>query len=186
MKKAIEGEITYAYPGMVAVVTSRLGQERNVMAAGWHSYMGSGPAMYGISLREATHSYSLIKQSGVFGVNFLPATCSEQIQLSGTLSGRDVDKLSQLKLSFEDGIKTGVPVLNEAYVSYECEVQDMELRGDHYWIVGQIVQAYRDDEAFGENGLPDLHKLHIPLYMGRATYAVLDEKTEQRPYYPLR
>lgn len=185
MRKAVEGEVTYAYPGMVAAVTSRSGEKRNVMASGWHSYIGSGPAFYGISLREATHSYRLIQESGVFGVHFLPAARSEQIQGAGTLSGRDADKLSTLNLKFEDGIKTGVPVLNDAYVAYECQVKDIHLYGDHYWIVGEIVQAYRDDAVFGENGLPDLNKLNIPLYMGRATYRILDEKAEHKAYWPL-
>ncbi|CAM4330535.1 flavin reductase family protein [Saccharibacillus endophyticus] len=185
MKKAVEGELTYSYPGMVAVVTSRSGEERNVMASGWHSYIGSGPAFYGISLREAAHSYGLIRESGVFGVHFLPAACSEQIQGTGTLSGRDVDKLSALNLTFDDGEQTGVPILRDAYVAYECRVKDIHAYGDHYWIVGEIVQAYRDDAVFGENGLPDLNKLNLPLYMGRAVYRVLDERAERRSYWPL-
>ena len=185
MKQAVEGELTYAYPGMVAVVTSRSGEQRNVMASGWHSYIGSGPAFYGISLREATHSHGLIRESGVFGVHFLPAACSEQIQGAGTLSGRDVDKLSALNLKFDDGAVTGVPVLRDAYVAYECRVKDIHAYGDHDWIVGEIVQAYRDDDLFGENGLPDLNKLNIPLYMGRAAYRVVDERTPQRSHRPL-
>lgn len=183
MRTAIEGEKMHAYPGMVAMVTARSGHKRNVMAAGWHAYIGSGPGMYGIALREATFSYGMIKESGAFGVNFLPAERSEAIQGAGTLSGSDGDdKLDRLLIDYEDGLKTGVPVLNDAYMAYECRVADINLYGDHYWIVGEIVQVYQDQEMFGEDGLPDLSKLSIPLYMGRASYRVLDERAEKKTH----
>ncbi|NGZ74346.1 flavin reductase family protein [Saccharibacillus alkalitolerans] len=184
MRKAIEGEKMHAYPGMVAMVTSRAGEKRNVMAAGWHAYIGSGPGMYGIALREETFSYGLIKKAGVFGVNFLPAERTQAIQGAGTLTGSDADKLEALGIGFEDGLKTGVPILNDAYMAYECRVADMNLYGDHYWIVGEIVQVYQDEALFGEDGLPDLSKLSIPLYMGRASYRVLDERAEKKVHRP--
>ena len=77
----------HTYPGMVAIVTSMNENQKNVMAAGWHTYIGQDPGYYGISLRKETHSFKLIKESGVFGVNFLTGTDSEWIQAAGTYSG---------------------------------------------------------------------------------------------------
>ncbi|CAM3278912.1 MULTISPECIES: flavin reductase family protein [Saccharibacillus] len=180
MRKAIEGEKMHAYPGMVALVTSQLEEQSNVMAAGWHAYIGASPGMYGIALREETFTYGLVRPSGVFGVNFLPAAQTEAIQGAGTFGGHEGGKLERLGLGFEPGLKTGVPILSDAYMAYECRVVDINAYGDHYWIVGEIVQVYQDEALFGADGLPDLSKLSIPLYMGRASYRILDERAENK------
>ena len=180
MRTAIEGEKMHAYPGMVAVVTSRLQERRNVMAAGWHAYIGASPGMYGIALREETFTYGLVKESGLFGVNFLPAAQSEAIQGAGTYGGHEGDKLARLGLGYEDGLRTGVPVLCDAYMAYECRVVDINSYGDHYWIVGEIVQVYQDEALFGPDGLPDLAQLSIPLYMGRSAYRILDDTADKK------
>ena len=60
---------------------------------------------------------------------------------------------------------------------------DVQTYGDHDWFVGDITQFYRDDELFLENGLPDLERLEIPLYLGRSTYAVLDSDVRHKKHY---
>lgn len=60
MRQPIEEPIFYSYPGMVAVVTSRHEGVQNVMASGWHTYIGSSPGVYGISfVRKHTPMNSL-------------------------------------------------------------------------------------------------------------------------------
>jgi len=180
MRIPIKETLTYAYPGMVAVVTSRHKGEQNIMASGWHTYVGSDPGIYGISLRKETHTYQLIKQSGVFGVHFLPASCSELIQAVGTYSGRDINKFDKLNITYEEGLKVDVPILSDAYVAYECQVMNITTYGDHEWIAGEIVQCYQDRDVFLDNGLPDFAKLEIPLYLGRSTYRTLDQQTVEK------
>jgi len=68
-------------------------------------------------------------------------------------------------------------------VAYECRLVDVQTYGDHDWFVGAITQFYRDEELFQENGLPDLTRLQIPLYLGRSTYAVLNADTECKRYF---
>ncbi|MGG4217423.1 flavin reductase family protein [Paenibacillus jamilae] len=185
MRKLIADCAIHAYPGMVAVVTSRHEGVNNVMASGWHTYIGSSPGMYGISLRKETYSYGLIEKSGGFGVQFLPAHRSEWIQAVGTFSGKDVDKFQQFGIAYEDGISVDVPILLEAYLAYECKVVDIHTYGDHDWIVGEIQQTYRDDELFLDEDVPDFSKLSIPLYVGRSAYYVADDALQKKvhPFY---
>lgn len=175
----------YSYPGMAVLVTARCNGKQNVMTSGWHTYIGSSPSIYGISLRKETCTYSLIEQSGVFGVHFMPARCTALVQAAGTFSGYDVDKFAEFKIKYEEGLKADIPVLSDAYVAYECRTISMTTYGDHEWIAGEIVQGYRDHACFLENGLPDLTKLEIPLYVGRSTYRVLNQHSKEKdhPYY---
>nr|WP_145402861.1 flavin reductase family protein [Paenibacillus xylanexedens] len=180
MHKPIDEPIFYSYPGMVAIVTSRDGDRHNVMASGWHTYIGSSPGVYGISLRKETYSYQLIEQSGVFGVHFLPAQRSEWIQAAGTFSGKDTDKFSRFGITYSNGLKVDVPVLDDAYFAYECKVIDITTYGDHEWIAGEVMQRYQDEYYFLENGMVDLEKLKIPMYTGRSSYRILDADATEK------
>jgi len=114
MKTPLQVPVWHTYPGMIALITARHGGKQNVMASGWHTYIGSSPAFYGISLRKETYTYGLIEQSGEFGVHFLPAHCSEAIQAVGSCSGEEVDKFSAFKIAYEQAKHIDVPLPGNA------------------------------------------------------------------------
>ncbi|MNW42766.1 Flavoredoxin [compost metagenome] len=178
MRKLVQSNLMHAYPGRVSIVTSKHADNYNMMAAGYNTYVGSDPEVYGISIRKETRSYELIKNSGFFGVNFLSSEYSHWIQGIGTMNGYHIDKFQQLGISFEDGFSTSVPILDKAYFAYECKVIDERTYGDHQWIAGEIVQTYADEELFDENGLPIFEKLSMPLYVGRSLYRLVDHTSK--------
>jgi flavin reductase (DIM6/NTAB) family NADH-FMN oxidoreductase RutF len=163
-------------------VTARHEGKQNIMASGWHTYVGSSPGIYGISIRKETYTYGLIEQSGVFAVHFLPARCSDMIQAVGTFSGRGMDKFKAYSIGYEQGMQADVPVLTDAYFAYECRVLSITTLGDHEWIAGEVLQRYQDREVFLEDGLPDFAKLEIPMYVGRSTYRVLNQQAQVKSH----
>ncbi|RSK29239.1 flavin reductase family protein [Bacillus sp. HMF5848] len=165
----------HSYPGMVALVTASFEGKDNIMAAGWHSYISYEPPIYGVAVGRERYTYELISKSGKYAINFLPFEKAQFIQQAGTVSGRDFDKL--LGVEYERGLTTQCPILTDAYIAYECNVIDIRSYGDHDWIVADITNFYKDDTLFQDNGLVDLNKLNIPLYLGRSSYAKLDEIT---------
>jgi len=175
--------VMHSYPGMVAIVTARYEGEQNVMAAGWHSWISIVPPIYGVAVAKERHTHRLMERSRVFGINFLPAEKSEWIQQVGVASGKTVPKFEAWEIGYEEGCTVDVPILRDAYIAYECRVIDIRSYGDHDWFVGTISQFYRDDDLFLENGLPKLARLHIPLYLGRSTYAVLDDRARLKKHY---
>lgn len=164
----------HSYPGMVAIVTARWNGKQNVMAAGWHSFVSIHPPIYGVAIARERYTHHLVKGSGVFGVQFLPAQRTEWIQQAGVWSGEEMDKYAAINMTFDQALTIDVPLLTDAYIAYECRVLDVQTYGDHDWFVGAIVQGHRDDDLFLPNGLPDFERLQIPLYLGRSEYAVLD------------
>jgi flavin reductase (DIM6/NTAB) family NADH-FMN oxidoreductase RutF len=174
MIESINKTVMHSYPGMVALVTVSYNGEENVMAAGWHSYISYEPPIYGVAIGRERHTYQLMKEAGKFAINFLPFEKAHFIQQAGIFSGSNVDKFEIGKMRFEKGLATNAPILHDAYVAYECEVIDRHSYGDHDWFVGNIVQFYRDNEKFLDNGLPNFEKLAIPLYLGRSMYTSVD------------
>lgn len=178
MISPINHQVMHSYPGMVALVTVSHNGIENIMAAGWHSYISYGPPIYGVAIGRERYTYELVKAAGKFAINFLPYEKASFIQQAGVYTGANVNKFELADMKYESGLVTRSPILNDAYIAYECEVIDRNSYGDHDWFVGSIVQFYRDHSKFQENGLPDFEKLSIPLYIGRSTYSKVDKNSK--------
>lgn len=180
MKKPTAKFVMHSYPGMVAIITARWNGKQNVMAAGWHSVISMEPPIYGVAIAQERYTHHLVKESGIFGVQFLPAECTEWIQQAGVWSGQEMDKYAAIGLPFDQALRIDVPLLTDAYIAYECRVLDVQSYGDHDWFVGAIVQCHRDDDLFLPNGQPNFERLEIPLYLGRSEYLVLDPHVRRK------
>lgn len=160
------------YPGAVTVITSRDGDQINVMSAGWHTALSETPPLYGVAVAPERHSHGLIAASRVFGVNFLPFEHAAAIAGSGLLSGSQLDKFERLKLGWQPGRYTGVPVLDAAYLTYECSVSQQVITGDHTFFVGDVLGLTYLPAAFTER-LQDSRTVPSVAYYGRSTYEEL-------------
>ncbi|SES36581.1 flavin reductase family protein [Salipaludibacillus aurantiacus] len=172
--------VMHCYPGLIALVTAKNDETQNIMAAGWHSYISYDPPIYGVAVAKERFTHHLIKESGNFAINFVPAEYAHFIEASGKKSGSDGDKFTKLMAKWKKGEATGAPILENAYVAYECEVMDINTYGDHDWIVGKITLFHQDKERFEENGLPDFSKLQLPLFLGQSKYLIADKATTMK------
>jgi len=174
-KTVVDGRAAFFgyYPGTVAVVTSRLHDERNVLSVGWHAALSADPPLYGVAVAPERHSHPLIVGSGRFAVNFLPFSAAEAIAGAGTLGGADVpDKLARLGLTWRDDDPSGLPILDDAYLSYVCEVRQRVPTGDHDFFVGEVRRLHYDPAAFAGR-IQDSRSLPAVVYYGRAEYEAL-------------
>jgi len=164
------------YPGVVSVVTAQHASERNVMAAGWHAALSVAPPLYGVAVAPERYTYDLIVSSGAFAVHFLPFEHARAIAASGTLSRRTgVDKFQELGLEWAPGEATGAPILQAAYVAYECRVTNRVPVGDHDWFVGEVLAVHHDPRAFDERMLQRADVSPGAVYYGRSTYERLGD-----------
>lgn len=183
MRKPTTQTVMHSYPGMVALVTAEYEGKRNIMAAGWHSYISYDPPIYGVAIAKERFTHQLVVQSGQFAINFVPGEHAHMIQASGSTSGESLDKFEHFHIDYEQGQTISAPILKEAYVAYECHVTDINTYGDHDWIVGDIKLFYKDNECFQDNGLPDWNKHSIPLYIGRSQYLIANNETKRVDLY---
>ncbi|WP_026688753.1 flavin reductase family protein [Alteribacter aurantiacus] len=177
MLKSTDQTIMHSYPGLVALVTAKYEDTQNIMAAGWHSYISFDPPIYGVAVAEERFTHHLMKASGSFAINFVPAEYARYIDGAGKKSGRDGDKFEALGIEWKPGETIEAPILKEAYVAYECKIMDVNRYGDHDWFVGEMTCFHRDDSKFGADRLPDFEKVNLPLYLGRSQYLIADKKT---------
>src|SRR5699024_4078967 len=118
----------------------------NVMSAGWHTALAQTPPLYGVAVAPERHTHGLLSTSLAFGVNFLPFEHAEAIAGAGLLNGAQVDKFARLELNWQPGEFCGLPVLEAAFMTYECRVTQQSTTGDHTFFVGEVMgMTYRPD-----------------------------------------
>lgn len=169
------GKFSHHYPKVAAIVTASHGGKDNAMTAAWHSSISLNPPTYGVSISPKRFTYQLIRESKEFGINFIPFEKASIAASVGGTSGQKTDKFQELNIAKEKPIKTGVPLLRDAYASYECRLLDSQVYGDHIWVVGEIVAIHFQEGLFTESGILDLDRIKPLLYLGAEFYATSDK-----------
>ncbi|MBG0784938.1 MAG: flavin reductase family protein [Anaerolineaceae bacterium] len=94
----------------------------NTMTIGWGALgtMWSRPFAF-VAVRHSRFTYEFIEQYDAFTLSILPAEYREAINLLGTQSGRDGDKIAKSGLTPEAAQVVAAPVFAEAEIVIECK-----------------------------------------------------------------
>ena len=174
------GRFSYHYPRLVVIVTSHARGKDNAMTVAWHSPISLKPPLYGIAITSHRSSYELILESREFGVNFLSFKDAEIMASVGGSRGKEIDKFEKFNITREKAMKTNVPLLKEAYASFECKLIDNKAYGDHEWLVGEIVATHILEEAFTSEGVLDVARFDPALYLSGEFYLTTSKGTLKR------
>lgn len=100
----------------------------------------SDPPQFAACCHKDNYTAGLISQAGAFAVSVLRQEASpELIGTFGYMTGRDVDKMKNVKVKYGD---TGVPVvITDALAVLECRVTRTIDVGTHLMFIGDLVEA---------------------------------------------
>lgn len=168
------GQFYQHYPRVATVLTVRAGERKNAMAVAWHSPISFKPPLYGVSIAPKRYTYQLLLESKEFAVNFLPFEQAALIASVGGSGGRELDKFDKFGIAEDQPLRTGAPILRDAYAAYECRMIDNREYGDHVWVVGEIMAVHCASEVLTSEGTLDLSKVSPALYLGAERYATVD------------
>ncbi|MDP6686193.1 MAG: flavin reductase family protein [Candidatus Omnitrophota bacterium] len=126
----------------VTIVTARDGDKINGMTLSWIMQGAYNPAALIVSIAPERYTYSLIKNSKVFGVNILASDQKLLGRRFGFASGSKVDKFKGVKFHKS---KSGLPVLDDVFAYIECKLLDIKNAGDHDLFIGEVVERIVDD-----------------------------------------
>lgn len=171
------GKYSYHYPRLTVVVTSRGKGRDDAMTVGWHSPISVKPPLYGIAITSGRFTYELIMDSGEFAINFVDYTLAELLASVGGSKGKEIDKFERFKIAREEPSKISVPLLKDAYASYECKLSDHKSYGDHVWVVGEVIATHFLREAFTESEILDTSLINPVLYLGKDLYVTTAKDT---------
>lgn len=162
------------YPCVVPLIGSRYKGETDLMPAAWQVGLSKDPMVYCVSISPKRYTHKLISSSGVFSANFIEFKYLDLVVKFGSVSGKDVDKIKYTGVKLKPAVKLDVPVIEFAYTSYECSVQDIIKAGDHDLFIGKIVYVHEAENIKTETGTINYNKIRPILYLGKDTYITID------------
>jgi flavin reductase (DIM6/NTAB) family NADH-FMN oxidoreductase RutF len=103
-----------------------------------------------IAVSPSRYTFKLLTE-GVqeFTINIPSSKIADTIDITGSLSGRDIDKFKEAGLEIIEGKRTKVPTLKDCILTYECKIVHSCKSGSmasHHLFFGQILTAYASNE----------------------------------------
>jgi len=160
------------HPRPVYILVAEREGSVNFMAASWVMPFSEEPPRVVVALDKEALTTEYIRSSMCFTVNVLGLEYRDFVYRAGTVSGREVDKLSFLGASVVRDTATGAPRLQQprpiGYLDVRVYRVVGDLAEDVDLVVGDVVSAYADEGLFSRYGW-DLRKVKILLHSaGRA------------------
>jgi flavin reductase (DIM6/NTAB) family NADH-FMN oxidoreductase RutF len=167
----------YFYPYTVALVGAGTEQQVNYMSCAWHTALSVEPPLFGVLISQSRFTHTLITEAKEFTVNFLSFDRVKLSALMGRKSGREINKIKEFAVKLQPARVIKSPVLEEAYVAFECRLAEIRAYGDHDLFVGEVLAVHEDPGVFTADGLLNPAAIRPLLYLGSDFYITVDPAT---------
>ncbi len=130
----------------VCLVGATQNGQHNIMTAAWITQISANPLQLIISIDKSRYTHNMISETGEFMVSILGSEQKEIAVVCGSRSGRNVDKVKQLKIETIPSTVVKVPRLAGCLANMECKVAAQYPAGNRTLFVGEVVAADIDKE----------------------------------------
>ena len=165
-KKAKLGKVPIIYPIPIVLAGALVHNRSNFETLGDVGIMGIDPAIVYISSGKDHYTNLGILEHRTFSINLPQTELLAKTDYCGTVSGHNIDK-SQLFDIFFGELKTA-PMIRECPVNLECKVIKEFYIKHRQIFVGEVVQAYADEEFVVDRkdrqGIADMRRLDPIIY----------------------
>lgn len=138
----------------------------NLMMASWVGIVSKTPPTIAVSLHHERQTYVNILSKKVFSVNVVPSNMAIIADACGLVSGRKRDKHQMSGLDIELGQETQAPLIVDSPLNVECRLSCQVELGDYRLVMGEIVEVYAIEKAFGQEGKVDIKVFDPLVYLG--------------------
>jgi len=155
--------------GNVILVTSAYKEKSNIVTLAWKTPLSHKPPLVGISIANTHFSSELIEKSEEFIINIPDINLLERVVFCGKVSGRDVDKFKETKLTpLRANRLTKTPLIAECIGNLEVTLKDIRGFGDHKFFVGEIIYAQVEEGLFNQTW--DVDKTRLIYHLGGSSF----------------
>ena len=135
--EAVRAVLTHRAAG-VAVVTTRVGEERRGLTASAWCSVALEPPLVLVCIEQITTSHGFIEESGIFALTLL---AREQEFLADRFAGQALPVGPEFADVPHTEAVTGAPLLDGGIGWLDCRVVAMHPAGTHSIVVGEVVAA---------------------------------------------
>ncbi|MBC7187067.1 MAG: flavin reductase [Calditrichaeota bacterium] len=148
----------------------------NMMTAAWVGICCSQPPSVMVALRKATYTFGNIVMRQAFTVNIPSVDYAAETAYFGSVSGRDVDKLSVTGLTPVRSKLVDAPYLQEFPLVAECRLRQTYEVGLHTMFIGEIVDVKAAPGVLDAEGKVDVELLRPFVYgTGKGSFYTLGQ-----------
>lgn len=176
-EKRIKTQFTqfqYFYPYTVALIGAKTEEHTNFMSCAWHTALSFDPPLFGVLVSKKRFTHKVIAKAKEFTVNFIRLDQALLSAQYGRKSGYDLVKTEIFPVKLSPSRIVRSPVIGDAYVCFECRLQEIRAYGDHDLFVGEVLAIHEEKDSFTELGVLDLQKIQPLLYLGSDFYCTID------------
>jgi flavin reductase (DIM6/NTAB) family NADH-FMN oxidoreductase RutF len=139
------------FPVPLVLVSCGTIEKPNIVTIGWAGIVCSNPPQIGLGIRPERYSYSLIKKYREFVLNMATLNLIKEVDICGSISGRQKNKFSLAKLTPIPSVKVASPTIAECPVNTECRVTKILNLGSHSLFIGEVVSVQANEEVIRAN-----------------------------------
>lgn len=118
----------------------------NAITLEWFMRTSIQPPMYAISIAHTRYSYKCLQNYRYFNLCFPSPELLEMTKVSGSKSGRDIDKFAVCNVDWFPGKLVKLPIIRNAAATFECEIVSQVRSGDHTIFAGEVKYAWYNPE----------------------------------------
>ncbi|MBN2829974.1 MAG: flavin reductase family protein [Candidatus Cloacimonetes bacterium] len=130
---------------VLAIMPTPVGKY-NLITLEWFMRTSIKPPMLAISIGHTRFSYECLQVGDCFNVCYPSGEMTEAVKICGTQSGRDMDKLLEIKEDWFHGRYRKVPILKNAVANFECQLVSQIRSGDHTIFIGEVKYSWVNTE----------------------------------------
>ncbi len=169
-------------PQLVGLVSSIDKNGRpNVATLAWITTVSAEPPLVSIAVGRTRYTHECISNSREFVVNLPTMDILKEVQLAGSMSGRDVDKFKKTGLTPKESIAVKTPRVKECAAHLECKVVDVKEAGDHTIFIGKVVATTCEPGAV-RDGVLDISRVKPVLHLGGTFFTTAGEVVDARGF----
>lgn len=145
MDEAIFRQVLASFPTGVVIVTAldARGEPAGLTVSAFCS-VSARPPLVLVCLDDGSNTLQAVRESGAYTVNILSAARQEMALL---FASKRTDKFSAVEWRAPQ-LANGGPILHRDVAAHAvCEVRDARQAGDHWVLLGEVVEADFDDAA---------------------------------------
>jgi flavin reductase (DIM6/NTAB) family NADH-FMN oxidoreductase RutF len=167
----------YFYPYTAAIIGAKSGNQLNFMSCAWHTALSFDPPLFGVLISKKRFTHHLIAEAREFTANFIGFEAVKLSAQMGRKSGYELDKIKEFGVRLAPSKIIQTPIVEEAYVAFECRVAEMRAYGDHELFVGEVLAVHEKPNSFTSDGLLNVRAISPLLYLGSDFYITTNADT---------
>ncbi len=122
------------------------GSSANIIAVSFCMPVSKSPPLIACAIGKDAYSRKLIEFGMEFVVNVPAKNLQVEVYYCGFNSGADVDKFKETGMTPGMARRVNPPIIEECVAFMECKVRQSFETGDKIMFIGEVLEAYADEE----------------------------------------